>query len=88
MRITLKYASAGLPIEIEATPGFVGVLEPSEPDPLPDPQGAIAESLLRPVESRPLSEMARGRRNAVIVISDITRPAPNRLMLPPHSRDD
>jgi nickel-dependent lactate racemase len=83
MRITLKYAAAGLPVEVEATPGFVGVLEPSEPDPLPDPQGAIAESLCRPVESKPLAEIARGRKNAVIVISDITRPAPNRLILPP-----
>jgi nickel-dependent lactate racemase len=83
MRITLKYAAAGLPIEVEATPGFVGVLEPSEPDPLPDPLGAIVESLGRPVASKPLAEMARGRKNAVIVISDITRPAPNRLILPP-----
>ena len=83
MKITLKYSTEGVPIEIEETPGFVGVLEPSEPEPVRDPMAAIAESLRRPIQSKPLSDISWGRKNACIVISDITRPAPNRLMLPP-----
>ena len=83
MKITLKYSTEGVPIEVEATPGFVGVLEPSEPDPVKNPLSAIAESLRRPIESKPLNEIAKGRKNACILISDITRPAPNQLMLPP-----
>jgi nickel-dependent lactate racemase len=83
MKITLKYSTEGVPIEIEATPGFVGVLEPSEPAPVQNPLAAIAESLRQPIESRPLREISRGRKNACVVISDITRPAPNRLILPP-----
>ena len=81
--MTLKYSTDGVPIEIEATPGFVGILEPSEPEPVRDPLRAIAESLSSPIESKPLSEVSRGRKNACVVISDITRPAPNRVMLPP-----
>ena len=83
MKITLKYAAEGVPVEIEETPGFVGILEPSEPDPISNPISAIAESLLKPIESPPLKEIVRGRKNACVVISDITRPCPNSLMLPP-----
>jgi len=83
VKVTLKYSTEGVPVEIGATPGFVGVLEPSEPEPVRDPLRAIAESLGRPIQSKPLSEISRGRKNACVVISDITRPAPNRLILPP-----
>ena len=70
-------------MEIEATPGFAGVLEPSEPEPVREPLRALAESIGRPIESRPLSAVAKGRKDACVVISDITRPAPNRLILLP-----
>ncbi len=83
MDITLKYGSAGIPLHVEATPGFVGVFEPSEPDPVDDPLIAIAGSISRPIESKPLADIAQGKKSAVIVISDITRPVPNRLILPP-----
>ena len=62
--MTLKYYTEGVPIEIEATPGSVGVLEPTEPKPVQKPLGAIAESLRQPTESRPLREISRGRKNA------------------------
>ncbi|HVN25794.1 MAG TPA: lactate racemase domain-containing protein, partial [Syntrophorhabdales bacterium] len=83
MKVTLKYSTEGLPVEIEETPGFVGVLEPSEPEPVREPLRAIADTIARPVESAPLSAIAKGRKNACVVISDITRPAPNGLILPP-----
>jgi nickel-dependent lactate racemase len=35
------------------------------------------------VESPPLSEIARGKRTACILICDITRPVPNGILLPP-----
>ena len=83
MKVTLKYSTEGVPVEIEATPGFVGVLEPSEPEPVRNALGAIAETLRGPIQSRPLADIARGRKNACVVISDITRPSPNQLILPP-----
>jgi nickel-dependent lactate racemase len=83
MQVTLKYGHDGLPVEIPWTPGFQGVLEPSEPDPLPDPAGAAARCLERPLASKPLAEVARGRRSAVVVVSDGTRPVPNPVLLPP-----
>ncbi|HXZ15110.1 MAG TPA: nickel-dependent lactate racemase [Roseiarcus sp.] len=54
--------------------------------PLPkfaDPAGAIASAFERPVGSASLAALAKGRRNACILICDITRPVPNRLFLRP-----
>ncbi len=82
MRIQLKYGEDGLDLEVPETPNFAGVLYPQEALPLPDPVSTLKESLARPIDSGPLVEVARGRRNAVIVISDITRPVPNTLLLP------
>lgn len=58
-----------------------------EPVPrLADPETAIEAALNAPIGSRPLAEIARGRQDACIVISDITRPVPNEVILPPMLR--
>jgi nickel-dependent lactate racemase len=59
------------------------VLTPNAADGLPDPEGAVADVIARPIGSAPLAELAAGRSDACIVISDITRPVPNRQVLPP-----
>lgn len=83
MKVKLKYGKEGIPLEIKETPGFVGIIMPSEPEPIKDPLNKIEESLRKPIEAKPLTDIARGRNNACIVISDITRPVPNTLILPP-----
>ena len=52
-------------------------------DPVREPFRAVKEALENPVGSPPLSEMARGRKSACILICDITRPVPNGTLLPP-----
>jgi nickel-dependent lactate racemase len=54
--------------------------EPSNP--LPDPARATLAALQDPVEMRPLSQIARNARSVCILISDITRPTPNGVVLP------
>lgn len=82
MRVKLKYGEAGLDLEFPETTNFAGVLYPQEAEPLADPAAAVTQSLLRPIASAPLKDLAVGRSDAVIVISDITRPVPNALLLP------
>ncbi|CAM5774965.1 Lactate racemase [Labrys miyagiensis] len=50
---------------------------------LPDPHATIAGVLREPIAAAPLSELARGRKSACILICDITRPVPNGLFLRP-----
>ncbi len=51
--------------------------------PLDDAAAAVLDALAHPVGSAPLSELARGRRSACLLICDITRPVPNGLFLRP-----
>jgi len=84
MRIELAYGRGVLPVEIpEPECTELRVLEKAPVAPLPDPASALRAALEAPIKARPLRELARGRRDAVIVISDRTRPVPNALLLPP-----
>jgi lactate racemase len=82
MRIQLDYGRTGLSVELPDD-RLVGPLAIRPAAPLPDPAAAIADAIDHPIGSRPLAELARGRRNACILICDVTRPVPNALILPP-----
>ena len=82
MNIRLDYGRQGLAVELPDSVR-VSVVEPSKGEPIADPAGAVERALARPIAALPLAEMARGRRDAVVVISDKTRPVPNGLLLPP-----
>ncbi len=83
MKILLKYGAEGLEVEVPQTSGFLGALAPKEPHVLHDPPTAVRQALDSPIASRNLAELARGRKSACVVISDATRPVPNRVLLPP-----
>jgi nickel-dependent lactate racemase len=69
-------------VDIEM-PDDTVVLKPNASESLPDPEGAVANAIAQPIGTAPLAELAAGRTDACIVISDITRPVPNRQVLPP-----
>lgn len=50
---------------------------------VPDETAAVDAALDSPITCAPLVELARGKRTAAISVCDITRPAPNRITLPP-----
>jgi nickel-dependent lactate racemase len=82
MRVRLEYGRTGLEAELPDR-NVVKCLGYRPQEPLPDPRQAIADRLARPRGTSPLAELARGRRDACVVISDVTRPVPNALVLPP-----
>jgi nickel-dependent lactate racemase len=47
---------------------------------------ALQHALANPIGSPPLLELARGKSSAAIAVCDITRPAPNRIVLPQVTR--
>ena len=59
------------------------LLEARSARPLDDASAALEEALDAPIASPPLEALARGKRSAAISVCDITRPAPNRKVLPP-----
>src|SRR3954449_7799117 len=50
---------------------------------VPDETAAVNAALDFPIDCEPLLELARGKKTAAISVCDITRPAPNRITLPP-----
>lgn len=50
---------------------------------VPDEIAAVEAALDAPIASEPLLDLARGKNTAAISVCDITRPAPNRITLPP-----
>jgi lactate racemase len=82
MRITLDYGRTGLEIEVPDE-RLVGPLGIRPVPPIADLPRAVREALDQPTGSPPLAALARGRRDACILVCDITRPVPNRLLLPP-----
>jgi nickel-dependent lactate racemase len=82
MRVRLAFGRNGL--EIELPPGFrYHILEARSATPLSDAAAEIERALDEPIASAPLVELARGKRSVAISVCDITRPAPNRVVLPP-----
>ncbi len=82
MKLRLDYGRSGLTVEIP-DPNLMKVLQMQPAEPLADPEKAVEESLQRPIGGASLSELARGKHSACVAICDITRPAPNRILLPP-----
>lgn len=51
------------------------------------PDALVEHALQNPIGSAPLSELARGKKNVVIIASDHTRPVPSRVIIPPMLRE-
>ena len=70
-------------LEFNLPPGMRGTVVVSRPaEPLADVEGAIAESLVRPIGSPPLREMAKSDNRVCIVFTDVTRASPDHLLVP------
>ncbi len=82
MRVHLEYGRAGLEVELPDR-NVVGCLQYRSAEPLADADAAVREVLAKPTGTPSLADLARGRRDACVVISDVTRPVPNQAILPP-----
>ena len=82
MKTWFAFGKDGLSLELPE--GFrYQVLEARSAVPLTDPAAAIEEALDHPLAGPPLQQLATRKRSAAISVCDITRPAPNREVLPP-----
>ena len=80
MKVNLLCGKETINLEL---PDSVQLIENKPAKALAEPAAAVRDALLHPIGTAPLKEIALGRKNACIVISDITRPVPNKIILPP-----
>ncbi len=78
MRVDLAYGRHGTSVEV---PDDAEVVAPLDLPALDDEAAAITAALRRPLAGPPLGAMAHGR--VAVVFPDLTRPMPNRTVLPP-----
>jgi nickel-dependent lactate racemase len=81
MQIELAYGKSGLRLELPEA-WDISVIEPKHLPGLPDPEAALQQALQAPLGCPPLKERVRSGMRVGIVFSDITRPAPHKLILP------
>src|SRR5947209_11181900 len=86
MRVELSYGRGTLPVDLPDGLEVTVIRKPPMPV-LADADAAVRAALAKPVAARPLFEEARGKKSACILICDITRPVPNRLLLQPIIRE-
>jgi nickel-dependent lactate racemase len=75
MKIDLKYGDSHLELNLEEN-NLVEVLQLKPTPGVPDVIKAEKEALAFPIKSKKLSEIAQGKKTAVIVLSDYTRGVP------------
>ncbi len=82
MRAQLAFGRQGLEIDLPDTYEY-SLLQCPSIAPLVDPVASIEAALDRPVAGPSLEALATGKLTAAISVCDITRPAPNPVVLPP-----
>ena len=82
MQTHFAFGKHGLTFSLPDGPAY-HVIESRSASRLVDVDAALEAALDAPIGCRPLIELADGKRTAAISVCDITRPAPNRVTLPP-----
>jgi lactate racemase len=78
MKVNLPYGKAQVELKV---PDGSTVVYPRELPRVGNVAAEIRRAMAAPIGSPPLQELAAGKRDAVVVINDITRPAPSKDML-------
>ena len=78
MKVALPYGKGSVGVNV---PDGSTVVYPRELQRVGDVGAEIRRAMATPIGSPPLREVASGKRDAVVVVNDITRPAPSREML-------
>ena len=82
MRVRLDYGKSGLEVDLPDR-NVVRTLNYRSAQPLSDPESALGAVLEQPSGTPSLAVLAEGRRDACILVCNITRPVPNQMILTP-----
>jgi len=80
--VKLLYDKTGLIVEL---PADAAILQGKDIPPISNPVDAVINALDNPIGTEPLKQLVRRRKpsSVAITVSDITRPVPNKVFLPP-----
>jgi nickel-dependent lactate racemase len=81
MRVEFAFGKTGMTLDLPKGYDY-RLLEARSAAPLEDHVQALQSALDAPIGTPPLERLAAGKQSAAISVCDITRPAPNRIVLP------
>ncbi|MFC5713134.1 nickel-dependent lactate racemase [Thalassorhabdus alkalitolerans] len=79
MDVSLLYGKGEIQVEV---PDHAKIIEPKHVEGKKDQRQAVVDALQSPIGTPPLKEMVKSTDSVAIVISDITRPTPNHILVP------
>ncbi len=80
-RITIPYGHAAREFEVPSH-NLGDILRPNPVSAAEDEASILADALANPIGSPPLEQLAQGKRDAVIIVDDLTRPTPVKRVVP------
>ena len=81
MKVEFPYGQLFAPVEVPDR-NLLGVFEPRRWEAVADVEAAIREAVENPIGCARVQELARGKRDALIISDDYTRQTPVRLVIP------
>ncbi len=82
MNVSLNYGHNSTTLNIPDE-NYLGTLSPKDIEELINPIAEVRRALASPIGSKKLKELVSSQDKVIILVSDITRPAPSSILLPP-----
>jgi len=82
MKISLNYGYESMTLDIPDE-NYMGTLSPKDIKEIEDPVNEVRRALANPIGNEKLKELASPQDKVIILVSDISRPCPSNILLPP-----
>jgi len=82
MKVSLNYGHDSMALDIPDK-NYMGILNPKDTREIEDPINEVRRSLANPIGSKKLKELVSSQDKVIILASDVSRPAPSSILLPP-----
>ena len=82
MKVSLNYGHDSMALDIPDE-NYMGTLSPKDTRETEDPINEVRRALANPIDSKKIKELVSSQGKVVILASDITRPSPSSILLPP-----
>ena len=82
MKVSLNYGHDSMALDIPDE-NYMGTLSPKDTREIEDPINEVRRALANPIGSKKLKELVSSQDKVAILASDITRPSPSSILLPP-----
>jgi len=82
MKVSLNYGSDSVALDIP-NENYMGTLSPKDIKEVEDPVNEVRRALANPIGSKKLKELVSSQDKVIILVSDVSRPCPSFILLPP-----